>query len=135
MASDKSTDTGLFIVSYNVSTGMAGAPNLQLDLHVNTTNQQVGGGGSVTQATYPPHPVTAQMGGSYKEYSDVNGPNYVVSLDGYTPVVINGDTRPIIEAGLILEGGWESGTGSFSFRRGVGGPMTHITGAKVTKTK
>ncbi|MGH1417069.1 MAG: DUF1842 domain-containing protein [Pelagimonas sp.] len=127
-------ETGLFLVNYRVSNGMAGAPVLTLALTVSTPNRMVSGIAHVTQALQHPNVATAQVTGSYHEYSDVNGPNYVISLDGYAPVVVNNDARPILEAELVLVGGWESGTGSFSFRRAPQGPMTHITDAAVEMT-
>lgn len=125
--------TGLFLVNYRISTGLAGAPALTLSLSVDTTTRWVSGLGKVTQAVLHPDVVTAQVTGSYHEISDVNGPNYVVSVDGYSPVVINNNGSPIIQAELTLVGGWDSGTAMFSFRRGLFGPMTHITDAKVEK--
>ncbi len=127
------SETGLFLVNYRVSTGLAGAPSLSLALSVDTIKRWVTGLGKVTQAVLHPDLVAAQVTGSYHEVSDVNGPNYVVSLDGYSPVVINNNGSPVIQAELTLVGGWDSGTATFSFRRGLYGPMTHITDAKVEK--
>lgn len=127
------SETGLFLVNYRVSTGLAGAPELSLALMVNTPNRVVSGFGKVTQAIQHPDVVSGQIAGSYQEISDVNGPNYIVSLDGYAPVVINQDASPVIQAELTLVGGWDSGTAMFSFRRAPHGPMTHITDAKVEK--
>ncbi len=128
----ENTATGLFPVHYRCSTGMAGAPELTLSLMVNTPNRMVSGIGSVTQAILPSNIVTAQLTGSYQEYSDVNGPNYIVSLDGYAPGVVNNDTSPVLQVEMTLVGGWETGTANFSFRRAPQGPTTHITDDKVT---
>ena len=132
---DTKTDNkiGLFAVDYRISTGTPGAPELHLSLSVNTPNRTVSGFGQVTQAVLHPDVASAQMTGSYHEIGDVNGPNYVVSLDGYSPVIIDNDTRPVIEAELTMVGGWDSGTCNFSYRKAVNGPMTHVTDAKVRR--
>lgn len=126
--------TGLFQVRYRVSTGTPGAPELELHLAVATPTRQISGIGQVTQSLEDPLIVSCPVHGEYREYTDINGVNYVISLSGHEKILPVGMPAPsCLEAALVLVGGWDRGTASFSYRTSPYGPMTHIHDATVTK--
>lgn len=127
------TDVGLFLVTYDVVHEMPGAPNLKLSMTVNTVTHEINGMANITQALKNPDVMSCKVSGEFREISDVNGVNYTVHLTGFGLGIVN--MTPILEVGLTLVGGWEDGTGEFSYRPSVFGPWQHVTGATVTRVQ
>jgi hypothetical protein len=56
---------GLFVVAYDIATGLAGAPRLVLHLAVDSPAQTIGGQGRGTQAVDPPLHIDVQVAGDF----------------------------------------------------------------------
>jgi hypothetical protein len=130
-----STKSGLFIASYNITTGLAGAPNFEVHLTVNTVNRVVTGLGEVTQAVHPPLDVQTSLKGDF---------TYLTVMPDNTHILVvlqgSGESSPITPAEIIntklrmlLDKGWQSGVASFSYF--ANGQWNNIEDAKVTIIK
>lgn len=119
---------GTFPVSYEISTGMPGAPTLLLDLIVVTPAEKVSGNAEITQATNPPLDNHYDVAGTFT-YMTVMPQNthIMIKLTG-----ISGPSTGLInfEAMLVLESDWKSGTANFKYR-GNNGQWVSIQDAKV----
>jgi hypothetical protein len=133
--------TGLFIVSYRITTGLAGAPTFVVHLAVNTPNQTVSGKGQITNTSNPPLDIHTNLNGDYTYMTVMpNNSKILVVAEGYPDVKwpSHGGVGPVIlpntKLRMILEDNWESGTANFSFIDANGEWVT-IDNAKVTQLK
>jgi hypothetical protein len=109
-------NVGLFLVRYNVSTGLAGAPTLTLALTVNTVDRTMNGAARLTQATNPPLDRRMNVQGTYASLPLPPNPAIVANLVGH-PVVQwphGGGIGPVILPDLNLHMQLDS-----DFQRGV----------------
>jgi hypothetical protein len=95
---------GLFLVRYNVSTGLPGAPTLTLALTVNTVDRTMNGGARLTQATNPPLDRRMNVHGTYVPLPMPPAPGIAANLTGYPALgwPSGGGGGPVIPADLIL---------------------------------
>lgn len=125
---------GLFVVSYEITTGLAGAPTFHVNLAVNTPARIVSGGGTVTNTSNPPLNLHTSLRGDYTYMTVMpNNSKILVVLNGigeYSPInpleVENTKLR------MVLEDDWSKGTANFSYRDDRG-QWNEIKDAKVTK--
>jgi hypothetical protein len=129
--------TGLFIVSYNITTGLAGAPNFEVHLTVSTPTKEVNGMGHITQATNPPLEIISKISGDFTYMTVMpNSTHILVTAQGYPNIQWppNAGIGPVIlpnsKLRMILEDNWQSGTASFSYVDSQGN-WIDITNAKV----
>lgn len=126
-ATAQSIHVGLFHVTYEVGSGMPGAPMLALNLAVDTPSKHVTGLARVTQVTAPPFPVTTSaINGNYTYMATMKSTHILVVATGY-PVIswpAGGGIGPVIqpnfELRMVLESDWSSGTASFKYYDGTG---------------
>lgn len=124
-----SNQVGTFITCYEVSTGLAGAPVLKLDLVVTTPTSSVRGNAEISQATNPPFNAHYDVAGSFTYMTVMpNNSHIMVKLTG-----ISGPQFGLtnFEAYLVLKDDWQSGTGNFRYID-ANGQWNEIKDAKVT---
>lgn len=126
---------GLFTVGYNVTTGLAGAPNLALHLAVNTPKETVNGTAQITQATNPPLDMHASVWGDFTYMTVMpNSSSILVTATGapaHSP--IHGPVfSPTLHLRMVLADDWQSGTASFRYTTD-GMNWETIQDCKVTK--
>lgn len=134
------TPVGLFIASYDITTGLMGAPTLHVQLSVYPPEKSVTGYGTISQAINPPPSFRTRLDGTYT-YLTVMGPGsrLLVTLTGY-PYGIwppGGGGGPVLlpncELRMLLEESWQEGVASFWYLDDQG-RKHEIEDAKVTKT-
>ena len=118
---------GTFPVSYEVSTGASGAPNLRLDLIVTTPTKKVNGNATVTQAVSPPFEEHMPVSGNFT-YMTVMPRNTHILVNVASPILVR--DASIFAATLVLEDDWSSGVCNFTFL-GPQGKWVEIRDAKV----
>ena len=130
---------GLFVASYDVTTGVPGAPTLHLRLMVYAPERTVTGYGGITQAVEDPPAWATRLDGDFT-YLTVMGPgsHILVTLTGYPPVLMPPGTGagpallPNCGVRLLLDESWQSGVGSFWYVDGNG--VRHdVDDARVTR--
>lgn len=123
--------------AYRISTGLLGAPDLEISVLFEASTQFVIGTGRLTQATNPPVNLNLRIIGNYKDIT-VNGSEScrVVTLNGYLLLKwpSKSGTGPVESAVLdlsaVLNPGLTQGTASFSYFNGSS--WVDINDAKVT---
>jgi len=122
-------DIGLFVASYEISTGMAGAPTMHATLVVSTPERTVHGTCTVTQAVNPPLRFAAELTGTF-DYLGLMPPsptNVIVHAIGYPVGTLpNTPIAPTARLDMLLDPSWSDGVANFRYN-GV-----QIDGAKVT---
>lgn len=118
-------NVGLFLASYNIGTGLLGAPNFRLSMTVFTPEETINGSGAITQAVNPPINVSTKFNGTYDYLTVVGSESILVKVTGY-PVINwphNAGIGPVIlpnlELTMVLSSDWQSGTASYKYRTGV----------------
>lgn len=115
--------TGLFIVSYEITTGLLGAPSFEVHLAVNTPQRVVTGQGRITNGSvHPPLEIDTRLNGDFTYMTVMpNETHILVVADGY-PVIhwpSGGGIGPVIPPNtklrMVLESDWSSGTANFSY--------------------
>lgn len=117
---------GLFLVTYEIGTGLAGAPTFQLTMTVDTPTETINGTGKITQATNPPIDVTTNLTGNYTDMTVMpNNTHILVNATGY-PILnwpSHGGVGPVImpnvQLQIVLNSDWQSGTACYKYRTGV----------------
>ncbi|WP_340063174.1 DUF1842 domain-containing protein [Ascidiimonas aurantiaca] len=122
---------GTFPVSYEVSTGALGAPNLKLDLIVTTPTKKVSGNASVTQAVNPPFEEHVPVTGNFT-YMTVMPKNTHILVNVASPILVR--DASVFAATLVLEDNWSSGVCNFTFL-GPQGKWVEIRDAKVRQVE
>lgn len=120
----KENQVGLFRVSYVISPSIAdqpllGAPQLTLELIVNTVDKTVNGVGHVFQATNPPVNVISQFVGEWSYMCTVDSCNILVVADGFdlSTIIIGGQPveHKYVTLRMSLNEDWQSGAANFSY--------------------
>lgn len=106
------TQVGLFNSCYQVGTGLAGAPTLQLNLVVSTPTHKVSGIGQITQAVNPPKDIHSELSGVYSEMT-------VMPNTTHIQVRLASPQPGAMDVLLVLAKDWKSGEGEFSYRDGA----------------
>lgn len=114
------TKAGLFVATYEISTGLAGAPTLHAQLSVYTPEKQVSGIGHITQALPTPPDFATKLDGSFTYLTVMPDDTHIlVTLTGY-PVVAwppGGGIGPVLlpncEVRMLLDASWRTGPASF----------------------
>lgn len=128
-------NVGLFIVSYEITTGAIGAPVLHTDLVVSTPSRGVTGHGNIQNASVnPPFELNSRLAGEFTYMTVMpNSTHILVTLEGsaLTPPV-----QPILVQNMrirmVLEADWSAGTATYEYVDAHGNWHT-ITNAKVKK--
>ncbi|MBC8753894.1 DUF1842 domain-containing protein [Kordia sp. YSTF-M3] len=131
--------TGLFIVSYEITTGLMGAPRFEVHLTVSTPNQRVNGQGNITDTSNPPLDLMTTLHGDYT-YMTVMPKNtkILVVTEGYPTIKWppNAGIGPVLlpntKLRMVLEEDWSGGTANFSYLN-PNGRWVDIEDAKVSK--
>jgi len=126
---------GLFIVSYEITTGLLGAPTLRTNLVVSTPNKTVTGNGHVHNGSvHPAFELDSKLNGEFTYMTVMpNNTHILVTANGtaFTP-----PTQPIeipnLKLRMVLEADWSAGTATFDYI-GADGQWVTIQNAKVTK--
>jgi hypothetical protein len=126
-ASADNGDIGLFIVAYEIGTGLLGAPGLVVHLAVNTPAETIGGQARLTQAVNPPLNIDVQLSGDFT-YMTVMPDNthILVVLSSVTPN-LNGQG---LELRMVLTN-WTSGTANYKYSKELPGNWTSVTDVPV----
>jgi len=104
---------GTFNACYEISTGLAGAPNLRLNLVVTTPTEKVNGSAEITQTTNPVFNAHYDVSGNFAYMTVMpNNTSIMVKLTGIT-----GPQFGLVnfEAYLVLNDDWKSGTANFRY--------------------
>ena len=125
---------GLFLVTYDIGTGMAGAPSFKVTMTVYTPEDTVSGGGNITQATNPPVNLNTRFNGQYTYMTVMpNQSNILVNATGYsvvhcppTPVII-----PNLQLQMVLSEDWQSGIANYQYFNDASGKWTEVKNAPV----
>ncbi|WP_248920200.1 DUF1842 domain-containing protein [Pseudomonas entomophila] len=107
---------GLFHTRLNVSNGSLGAPNLTLDLIVNTVSKKVTGKATVIQTTHPVQVFHANVWGKYSEllFAPPSSHSIILHLDGSPSGPLSQIAQTFHLQGL-LDTGWNNGTASYRY--------------------
>lgn len=121
MAVATSARVGLFMATWDIGTGLPGAPNLHLAVTVNTPKGMIQGFGTITQSVAPPGvDMNIQVHGTYAtlifggdEQISVQLTGYEVNfhippMGGHGPVLM-----PSFGLHMLLDDDWQSGTASY----------------------
>jgi hypothetical protein len=124
---------GLFIASYDVSTGLPGAPVLHLRLVVSTPQRKVTGAGTVTQAVAKPDVFSTSLFGTFEPLALMPPAptNILVTLDGLplgTPQ--ESGIAETAHLRMLLDESWKAGVATFRWLQG--GEWHEIENGKVT---
>lgn len=135
---DTQDKTGLFLVSYKVTTPAIGSPELILKLTVNTPDRRLSGSGHISSAsTNPPLDVRSDVRGSYGEIIFGANTQIAITATGYPPFHMppGGGIGPVIlpnlELHMLMES-WESGNATYRYRPTFDGDWVDIPDATVT---
>jgi hypothetical protein len=114
--------TGLFPVSYEITTGKPGAPRFTVHLLVYTPGKTVNGAGLITQAVNPPLEEATILHGDFTFMTVMpKNTHILVTATGFPPVKGAGHggitpiTQPNTHLRMVLDEDWKSGTANFSF--------------------
>lgn len=111
---------GLFVATYEISTGLAGAPTLHVQLSVYTPEKRVSGIGHITQALPKQPDFATKLDGSFTYLTVMPDETHIlVTLTGY-PIVTwpsGGGVGPVLlencEVRVLLDASWRTGPASF----------------------
>ncbi|MFD0962807.1 DUF1842 domain-containing protein [Pseudofulvibacter geojedonensis] len=134
--------TGLFIVSYEISTDLLGAPSFEVHLTVSTPNERVNGQGQITNGSInPPLQINTTLSGDYTYMTVMpNNSHILVTAEGYPTIKWppHGGIGPVLmpntKLRMVLEDNWQKGTASFSYLD-TSGNWQEVKDAKVTILK
>jgi hypothetical protein len=131
--------TGLFIQSYQIATGLLGAPIFEVHLAVNTPQKSISGQGMITNGSiHPPMEIHSRLSGDFTHMTVVPDSTHIlVNTTGYPNINFppNAGIGPVImpntKLTMIMESNWQKGTATFSFSDDQGN-WIDIKDAKVT---
>lgn len=126
--------TGLFIQSYEITTGLVGAPTFQVHLAVNTPQQTITGKGVVSNSSiHPPMEIFSNLSGEFSYMTIMpNTTHILVNLKGYgSPSPIMPIEVQNVKLTMVLESNWKAGTANYSYLD-ERGEWIEIKDAKVT---
>lgn len=115
--------TGLFIATYNIGTGLDGAPNFHLGLAVNTVDKTVSGSGRITQAVNPPLDVRSNLNGTFTYMTVMPKQTHILVVATGTPAIqwppgggIGPVLLPNVHLRMVLDSEWKSGTAYYKYQ-------------------
>src|SRR5579859_7549646 len=118
--------TGLFPVSFEITTGKPGAPRFTVHLLVYTPGKTVNGAGLITQTVNPPLEEATILNGDFTFMTVMpKNTHILVTLTGFPPVKgaghggINPINQPNTHLRMVLDENWNAGTANFSFFQNV----------------
>jgi hypothetical protein len=122
-----STETGLFLINYQIGTGAPGAPALHLSLAVNAAHRTLHGIGEITQVTHPPVEIHTRVDGTYIPIVIQGSPSLLVEATGMPPVHWPDRRRqgpgtvilPNLFLRMVLQG-WKGGTAYYRYQNAEG---------------
>lgn len=127
-------NVGLFVVSYEITTGLAGAPVFHVNLAVTTPSQKINGSGTITNTSNPPLNIHTKLSGDYTYMTVMPNNTHILAVLNGT-----GELSPVnplevenTKLRMVLEKDWSAGTANFSYRD-ERGEWHEIQNAKVTK--
>lgn len=129
---------GLFLVRYNVGTGLPGAPLLALGLTVNVVDRMINGAGRLTQAISPPLDLRMNVHGTYVQLPMPPHPGIAVHLTGYPALhwPPHGGIGPVLlpelDLHMFLDHDFQGGTASYRYRA-PNGEWIEVNGVSVRK--
>jgi hypothetical protein len=115
---------GLFHVKYDIVNSIAGkpllgAPQLTLDILVDTVNKSVVGGSTVYQATPNFEPIISQISGEWSYMCTMDSCNILVVADGVAPstIIVGGhpEMHKNLKLRMSLSEDWQTGYANFSY--------------------
>lgn len=132
MSDTTDNPVGLFVVSYEIGTELAGAPRLVVHLAVNAPARAITGQCQLTQAVNPPLNLKMPVTGDFT-YLTVMPPDPTNILVVLSDVQGPNPNAPGIELRMLLAGGWDSGVASYRYAKSRPGPWTSVTDAPVRR--
>nr|WP_294938524.1 DUF1842 domain-containing protein [uncultured Flavobacterium sp.] len=131
--------TGLFIQSYQITTGLLGAPTFEIHLAVNTPQQNITGQGIVSNVSiHPAMEIYTKLNGEFTYMTVMpNNTSILVNATGYPNVNFppHAGIGPVIlpntKLTMVLESNWLTGTANYSYVDEQGN-WNEIQNAKVT---
>jgi hypothetical protein len=115
--------TGLFIVTYNIGTGLEGALNFHLGLAINTVDKAVNGAGRITQAVNPPLDVRTHLRGTFTYMTVMPKQTHILVVATGTPAIDwppSAGIGPVlptnVELRMVLNADWKSGTAYYRYQ-------------------
>ena len=126
--------TGLFIQSYEITTGLVGVPTFEVHLAVNTHQRSISGQGIVfNKSTHPHLEIYSNLSEEFSNMTVVSDKmNIIVNLRGQGFLL---SVLPIemlnTKVTLILDSNWQRGTANYSYVDELGN-WNEIRDAKVT---
>jgi hypothetical protein len=136
-ATDTRSDltVGLFLASYEIGSGMPGAPMLHVTMTVDTPGESIAGLSHVTQAVNPPLDVASRLSGDFTYMTVMpQRTSILVTATGYPQVSWppHGGIGPVLPANLhlrmVLQDDWRAGTANVSYllADGSGNSLTDV---------
>ena len=125
--------TGLFPISYEISTGKPGSPRFTVHLLVYTPGKTVNGAGIITQTVNPPLEEATVLHGDFTFMTVMpKNTHILVTATGYPPGQggIQPITQPNTHLRMVLDDDWKKGTANFSFLHN--GKLHEVENATVT---
>lgn len=110
--------TGLFIQSYQITTGLVGSPTFQVHLAVNTPQSTITGQGVISNTSiHPPMEMYSNLSGDYSYMTVMpNVSHILVNIKGF------GSPSPImplevqnVKLTMVLDSDWLTGTANYSY--------------------
>jgi hypothetical protein len=128
------SNVGLFPVSYEITTGLMGAPTFTVHLVVNTPGRRVNGQGTVTNGSINPAlnvPTTLEGDFTYMTVMP-NETHILVVTNGSGPIGLTTPLEgPNTKLRMVLDSNWSAGTANFSYVDN-NGKWQEVNDAKVT---
>ena len=113
---------GLFPISYEIGTGLPGAPLFTLHLVVNTPARTVNGAGLITQTTNPPLNEATVLHGDFTHITVMpKNTHILVTATGHAPIrwPAHGGIGPVllpnVHLRMLLANDWKTGTANYEF--------------------
>jgi len=115
-------EAGLFLVNYEIGSGLFGATSFKLSMTVFQSECTVNGSGQINQSTNPPNKVRTKFGGSFHSLTIADNEMILIKTTGY-PVIhwppqsgIGPAIMPNLELCMALQSDWNTGTANFKYR-------------------
>lgn len=132
-------NAGIFIVSYEITTGALGAPKFEVHLTVSTANNIVNGQGNITTVTKPPIDILTTLQGDFSTMTVMpNQTSILVVTEGFPTqkwppnTTVGASLLPNTKLRMVLKDNWAAGTANFSYLDQEG-KWIDIEDARVTK--
>lgn len=121
------SSVGLFPITWNIGTGLLGAPSLNLACTVDTPHQVVQGIGHITQPVNPPVNVATAVSGTFTYMTVMPDETHILVVATGVPVVAwppHGGVGPVLPPNfhlrMVLARDWSSGTAYYRYQNAEG---------------